>query len=549
MTSRITATAKRPGREVSRNERFGFHLAFAAALALLLGAGLPSGAWANPVLYIVTQNNINGANPTSDTNTLVSIDLGAPLIGGEFTATTIGLTTLVGGGGQTAEIRGLAYDNLNGSMYGITAQGVLVTVNLSTGAATPILTLPYYTQASGENEWSGLAFDGTENLYAVNAYGAQELVKIYLGSGPPTPTLVGSVTYAGTSFQILGLYYSAGVLYGSDRTNDQIVTISTTNAALTFTYGSATAGVNNLQEISFGPTGTPYAVFDHVSTSNNAGLATYDFSTFMATQIGELPFQIDFNGCGGCGNGTYGAGGLAFGPEGYVEVCKASSPANPVPPNGVYSFTVSGSAFSSSTNPLTVPVDECSGPIPVSPPTATITELPTAGVSVNAITAVGYSPPPNSQEENLLESSNLAAQTAVVLVMPPPTAGDTSTETIATFTNARSPAFNVSASPAAVSVAQGNVGTSVVTVKATGGFDSPVTLSASGQPTGVSVGFSPNPVTGAGTSTMTISVGSSTVPGKYKITVEGTSGATTEKTEVTLTVTAAGAIRVSSGPN
>jgi hypothetical protein len=59
-----------------------------------LGAGLPSSAWANPVLYIVTQNNINGTNPTSDTNTLVSIDLGAPLIGGIFTATTIGLTTL-----------------------------------------------------------------------------------------------------------------------------------------------------------------------------------------------------------------------------------------------------------------------------------------------------------------------------------------------------------------------------------------------------------------------------------------------------------------------
>jgi hypothetical protein len=426
-------------------------------------------------------------------------------------------------------------------MYGITAQGVLVTVNLSTGAATPILTLPYYPQGSIQNGWSGLAFDGAQNLYVVNANGGADLVKIYLGSGPPAPTLVGSVTYAGSTFQVIGLVYSGGVLYGSDRTNDQIVTISTTNAALTFTYGSSTAGVNNLQEITFGPTGTLYAVFDHVSTSDNAGLATYDFSTFTATQIGELPFQIDFNGCGGCGNSTYGAGGLAFGPEGYLEVCKASSPTNPVPPNGVYSFTITGSAFSSSANPLTVPVGECSGPIAVSPPTATITELPTAGVNVSAVTAVGYSPPPNSQEENLLESSNLQEQTAVVVVMPPPTAGDTSTETIATFTNARGPAgpgFGVSASPTTVAVAQGNVGTSVITVKATGGFDSPVTLSAIGQPTGVTVGFGANPVTGAGTSTMTMSVGSSTVPGKYKITVEGTSGGTTEKTKVTLTVTA-----------
>jgi len=61
-------------------------------------------------------------------------------------------------------------------MYGITAQGVLVTVDLGTVATTPRLTLPYYPQGSIQSEWSGLAFDGTQNLYAVNAFGDHELV-------------------------------------------------------------------------------------------------------------------------------------------------------------------------------------------------------------------------------------------------------------------------------------------------------------------------------------------------------------------------------------
>jgi hypothetical protein len=128
-----------------------------------------------------------------------------------------------------------------------------------------------------------------------------------------------------------------------------------------------------------------------------------------------------------------------FTPTGYIEVCKSSSTTNPVPPTGIYKFTVGGSAFSSSTNPLMVPVGECSGPIPVTAPTAIITELPTPGVGVSAITAVGYSAPPNSQEENLLESYDLQTLTATALLVPPATAGDTSTETIATFTNYEAP--------------------------------------------------------------------------------------------------------------
>ena len=99
------------------------------------------------------------------------------------------------------------------------------------------------------------------------------------------------------------------------------------------------------------------------------------------------------------------------------------------------------------------------------------------------------------------------------------------------------PGFSLSASPASVSVAQGGSGASTITSTVTGGFDSAITLSATGQPSGVTVSFNPNSITGAGSSSMTMIVASSTATGTYKITVTGTSGSTVETTTVSLTVT------------
>jgi len=99
------------------------------------------------------------------------------------------------------------------------------------------------------------------------------------------------------------------------------------------------------------------------------------------------------------------------------------------------------------------------------------------------------------------------------------------------------PGFSLSASPASVSVAQGGSGASTITSTVTGGFDSAITLSATGQPSGVTVNFNPNSITGAGSSSMTMIVASSTATGTYKITVTGTSGSTVETTTVSLTVT------------
>ena len=101
------------------------------------------------------------------------------------------------------------------------------------------------------------------------------------------------------------------------------------------------------------------------------------------------------------------------------------------------------------------------------------------------------------------------------------------------------PDFTISASPSSVTVLQGNNGSSTISTTALNGFNNAITLSASGQPSGVTVTFGTNPIAapGTGSSVMTMAVGGSVTPGTYTITVTGTGGAVTHTTTVALTVT------------
>ena len=102
--------------------------------------------------------------------------------------------------------------------------------------------------------------------------------------------------------------------------------------------------------------------------------------------------------------------------------------------------------------------------------------------------------------------------------------------------------FSMSASPNSLTIQQGNQGTSTITSTISGGFDSAISLSASGAPSGTTVNFNPSsiPAPGNGSSTMTITVGSTTPTGTYPITVTGTGGGIKQTTTVTLTVTSSG---------
>jgi subtilase family serine protease len=117
--------------------------------------------------------------------------------------------------------------------------------------------------------------------------------------------------------------------------------------------------------------------------------------------------------------------------------------------------------------------------------------------------------------------------------------GVTQTSTVSlTVTAAPTPNFTISASPTSVSVTQGSNATSKITTTVSGGFNSAVALSATGQPSGVTVSFNPTSIAapGSGTSTVTFTASRSASTGSRTITITGTGGGKTHTTTVSLTV-------------
>ncbi len=86
--------------------------------------------------------------------------------------------------------------------------------------------------------------------------------------------------------------------------------------------------------------------------------------------------------------------------------------------------------------------------------------------------------------------------------------------------------FSLSCSPSSLSVPPGGNGTTTCTVQSSGGFNGTVDLACSGQPSGVTCDFRPDPVTpppnGSVESTLTVRVSPETAPGTYTFQAVGT---------------------------
>jgi uncharacterized repeat protein (TIGR01451 family) len=263
----------------------------------------------------------------SNTNVLEAIDVVTHAV------TTIGVTQ-DNPAIPARRIRGLAYDSAADILYGMTREGDLVKVDRTTGQTTFLYSL--VTGDPATEFWSGLAFDGSNHLFTTNAFGRHELVELTRTGNSFSETFVGSTNFgAGSVLQILGLDYypssapavpatfngtdpTTGVLYGSNRNNNNIVVVSASTGAVTMPFGNQSVGVSNMQEIAFDPvTGELYAIDDHSSQSSNAALSVYNFTTVTSTEWGELPFGIVESL--GAGGETYGWGGLAFAPPPSTE--------------------------------------------------------------------------------------------------------------------------------------------------------------------------------------------------------------------------------------
>ncbi|MFI4969857.1 MAG: hypothetical protein ACHP7D_06605 [Lysobacterales bacterium] len=103
------------------------------------------------------------------------------------------------------------------------------------------------------------------------------------------------------------------------------------------------------------------------------------------------------------------------------------------------------------------------------------------------------------------------------------------------------PGFTLSTTPPAASVCAGSPATLTVNVGSTSSFNSPVTLSASGNPPPTTTTFTPNPVpTLPGSSSLAIGNTAGVATGVYPITISGTAtGASNQSTVANLSVFAA----------
>jgi subtilase family serine protease len=197
-----------------------------------------------------------------------------------------------------------------------------------------------------------------------------------------------------------------------------------------------------------------------------------------------------------------------------------------------------------------------------SPGSVSITQGGAAGTSTITVTDLGgfsgsvslaasglpsgvtaaFNPNPTSTTSSLSLTASATATTGTSTVTITGTSGSlVATTTISLTVNAGgTPNFTIGASPTSLTVKQGSNGTSTITITSQNSFNSATTLAASGLPSGVTAGFSVNPVTpapnGSATSVLTLTASATATLGTSTVTVTGTSGSLNHSTTISLTV-------------
>ncbi len=223
-------------------------------------------------------------------------------------------------------------------------------------------------------------------------------------------------------------------------------------------------------------------------------------------------------------------------------------------PAGTYPLTitgVSGTLTHTTTVSLTVPVPDFA--LGATPPSQTIqqgasgnysvTVSPTNGFNGAVTFSVsglptgatsGFTPNPGTASSTLAVTMGGSTPAGTYPLTITGVSGTLTHTTTVSLTVPTPPDFGLSATPPSQTIQQGASGNYGVTVSPTNGFNSAVTFSVSGLPTGATSGFTPNP--GTASSTLAVTVGGSTPAGTYPLTITGVSGTLTHTTTVSLTV-------------
>jgi len=179
--------------------------------------------------------------------------------------------------------------------------------------------------------------------------------------------------------------------------------------------------------------------------------------------------------------------------------------------------------------------------------TSTITVNPQSGFSVNPTLAVlglpagvaaSFSANPTVSGSSVLTltASPTAAAGLVTVTVTGTFGTQTASVPLQIDVIAVPPGFSLAAAPAALAVPPGSSATTLFTIADQGGFTGSVSLAISGLPSGVTAAFSPKSTTSS--STLTLTVRNSAVPGTYQLVITGTAGAVKASGELTLIVQA-----------
>ena len=308
-----------------------------------------------------------------------------------------------------------------------------------------------------------------------------------------------------------------------------VITLSANTSAVTVTAGTSTTTTLTVArsggftgDVALAATGVPTGV---TATFNPASITASATTSVLTLAVGA-------NAVAGTTTITVSASGTGVTTK-TITVALTVPTAAPTP---AITLTAGASALTaaagtSGTVPLTITrIGSFTGDVALA-----ATGLPT-GVTAAfapATLAAGVT----SSTLTLTVAAGTAATTGSVVVTATGTGVTAQTATVAlTVTASSTPDFALTASPASLSIVNGQTATSTITVARTGGFAGNVTLALEGAPAGVTGIFAPNPAT-AGNSTLTITTATTAVAGTYNLVVRGTAtGQTDRTTAIALTV-------------
>jgi Pro-kumamolisin, activation domain len=162
----------------------------------------------------------------------------------------------------------------------------------------------------------------------------------------------------------------------------------------------------------------------------------------------------------------------------------------------------------------------------------------TVGLSASGLpggVTASFNPSAATSTSTLTLTASAAAAIGNASITITGTSGGLTHQTTLTLTVNPAGSFTVSASPNSLAVAQGNKGTSTISVNPLNGFSGTVNLSASGLPSGVSASF--NPANTASSSTLTLTASATAAIGTFTVTINGASANLTNAATISLTVT------------